>query len=280
MNKISVCDSEMINLKATLDGGQAFRWHGNGDSYRGVIGSKVYIISNEKNSIHLESVNSEIDNNDLAKIKKYLGIDFDLDKLKNIYRHNDYIYKLIKLNSGLRILKQDPWETIVSFITSSVSNILKIKKNINDLCVLNGVKIGNGKYDYKFPTDSEIIELGEKKLRKIGFGFRAPYLIDAANKSIKNEININSNVGSYESKLDELTKIKGVGRKVADCIMTYGYGRRDSFPVDRWVRRGLINNLGYSAKLSNDKLSILAQKNFKNNSAYIQQYIFYGEKTS
>ncbi len=280
MNKISVCDSEMINLKATLDGGQAFRWHGNGDSYRGVIGSKVYIISNEKNSIHLESVNSEIDNNDLAKIKKYLGIDFDLDKLKNIYRHNDYIYKLIKLNSGLRILKQDPWETIVSFITSSVSNILKIKKNINDLCVLNGVKIGNGKYDYKFPTDSEIIELGEKKLRKIGFGFRAPYLIDAANKSIKNEININANADSYKSKLDELTKIKGVGRKVADCIMTYGYGRRDSFPVDRWVRRGLINNLGYSAKLSNDKLSILAQKNFKNNSAYIQQYIFYGEKTS
>ena len=280
MNKISVCDSEMINLKATLDGGQAFRWHRYGEGYRGVIGSKVYIISNEKNSINVESVNSEIDNNDLAKIKKYLGIDFDLDKFKSIYRHNDYIYKLIKLNSGLRILKQDPWETIVSFITSSVSNILKIKKNINELCVLNGVKIGNGKYDYKFPTDSEIIDLGEKKLRKIGFGFRSPYLIDAANKSIKNEININSNVGSYESKLDELTKIKGVGRKVADCIMTYGYGRRDSFPVDRWVRRGLINNLGYSEKLSNDKLSVLAQKNFKNNSAYIQQYIFYGEKTS
>ncbi len=62
--------------------------------------------------------------------------------------------------------------------------------------------------------------------------------------------------------------------------MTYGYGRRDTFPVDRWVRRGLINNLGYSSKLSNDKLSILAQEKFKNDSAYIQQYIFYGEKTS
>jgi len=280
MNKISVCDSEIINLKATLDGGQAFRWHGNGDSYRGVIGSKVYIISNEKNSINVESINSKIDNNDFIKIKKYLGIDFDLDKFKNIYRHNEYIYKLIKLNSGLRILKQDPWEAIVSFITSSVSNILKIKKNINDLCILNGGKIGDGKYDYKFPSDLELIEIGENKLRKIGFGFRAPYLIDAAKKSINNEINTNKNSNSYQTKLDELIKIKGVGKKVADCIMTYGYGRRDTFPVDRWVRRGLINNLGYSSKLSNDKLSILAQENFKDDSAYIQQYIFYGEKTS
>ena len=125
-----------------------------------------------------------------------------------------------------------------------------------------------------------LIEIGEKKLRKIGFGFRAPYLIDAANKSINNEININKNSKSYQNELDELIKIKGVGKKVADCIMTYGYGRRDTFPVDRWVRRGLINNLGYSSKLSNDKLSILAQEKFKNDSAYIQQYIFYGEKTS
>ena len=280
MNKISICNSQIINLKATLDGGQAFRWHGDGDRYRGVIGDKVYIISNEKNSINVESINSKIDNNDFIKIKKYLGMDFDLDKFKNIYRHNEYIYKLIKLNSGLRILKQDPWEAIVSFITSSVSNILKIKKNINDLCILNGGKIGDGKYDYKFPSDLELIEIGENKLRKIGFGFRAPYLIDAAKKSINNEINTNKNSNSYQTKLDELIKIKGVGKKVADCIMTYGYGRRDTFPVDRWVRRGLINNLGYSSKLSNDKLSILAQENFKDDSAYIQQYIFYGEKTS
>ncbi len=280
MNKISICNSKIINLKATLDGGQAFRWHGNGDSYRGVIGDKVYIISDEKNSINVESINSNIDNNDCIKIKKYLGIDFDLDKFKRIYRHNEYICKLINLNRGLRILKQDPWEAIVSFIASSVSNILKIKKNINDLCIVNGTKIGSGKYDYKFPSDSELIEIGEKKLRKIGFGFRAPYLIDAANKSINNEININKNPKSYQSELDELIKIKGVGKKVADCIMTYGYGRRDTFPVDRWVRRGLINNLGYSSKLSNDKLSTLAQEKFKNDSAYIQQYIFYGEKTS
>ena len=117
-------------------------------------------------------------------------------------------------------------------------------------------------------------------MRKLGFGFRAPYLIDAAMKSLNNSINMDSKNDQYEEKLSELTNIKGVGRKVADCIMTYGYGRRDTFPVDRWVRKGLIDNLGYSSRLSNDKLSELAQKKFKNDSAYIQQYIFYGEKTS
>ena len=145
---------------------------------------------------------------------------------------------------------------------------------------LMGKKIGDGKFDYVFPTDRELIEIGEKNLRKLGFGFRSPYLIDAANKSINKEINTVKNNDSYDNKLNELIKIKGVGKKVADCIMTYGFERRDAFPVDRWVRRGLINNLGYNNKLSNDKLSVLAQKKYKNDSAYIQQYIFYGEKTS
>ncbi|MBN32323.1 MAG: hypothetical protein CL906_00185 [Dehalococcoidia bacterium] len=280
MNKTSICDSKFINLESTLDGGQAFRWHRNGDHYRGVIGNKVYIISNENNLIYLNSLNFRMNEKDLKKIKKYLGLDFNLEEFKNIYKNDYYIYKLINQNFGLRILKQDPWETIVSFITSSVSNILKIKKNINDLCIFNGKKIGDGKFDYVFPTDRELIEIGEKNLRKLGFGFRSPYLIDAANKSINKEISTVKNNDSYDNKLNELIKIKGVGKKVADCIMTYGFERRDVFPVDRWVRRGLINNLGYNNKLSNDKLSVLAQKKYKNDSAYIQQYIFYGEKTS
>ncbi|MBM01888.1 MAG: hypothetical protein CL762_04130 [Chloroflexi bacterium] len=280
MNNVVICEANEINLKSTLDGGQAFRWHGKEDSYRGVIEDKVYIIFREENLINAKCINSKIDSAELLKIKRYLGIDFNLDNFKKKYKKNEYIYKLIKQNQGLRILKQDPWESIVSFITSSVSNISKIKKNINELCILNGKKIGDGEYDYIFPNDVEIIQIGEIELRKIGFGFRAPYLIDAAMKSLDNKINMNSKNDKYDDKLSELTNIKGVGRKVADCIMTYGYGRRDSFPVDRWVRKGLIDNLGYNPALSNDKLSELAQKKFKNDSAYVQQYIFYGEKTS
>ena len=280
MDKVAICKSETIDLKSTLDGGQAFRWHGTEDSYRGVIENKVYIIFREGNLINAKCMNSQIDRDDLLKIQRYLGIDFNLDNFTKKYNNNNYIRKLIKQNQGLRILKQDPWESIVSFITSSVSNISKIKKNINELCVLNGNKIGEGEYDYIFPKDIEIVDIGEAELRKLGFGFRAPYLIDAAMKSLNNSIDMDSKNDKYEEKLSELTNIKGVGRKVADCIMTYGYGRRDTFPVDRWVRKGLIDNLGYSSRLSNDKLSELAQKKFKNDSAYIQQYNFYGEKTS
>ena len=91
---------------------------------------------------------------------------------------------MFKKYFGLRILKQDPWETVVCFITSSVSNISKIKKNINDLCLNIGDKVGSGDYDYTFPDPEKIINFGEENLRKLGFGFRSPYIIDASKKVI------------------------------------------------------------------------------------------------
>ncbi len=84
---------------------------------------------------------------------------------------------------------------------------------------------------------------------------------------------------NYDDALFQLTRINGVGRKVADCILTYGYHRKDVFAVDRWVRRGLVNKLGYSEKLNNEKLSIIARKKYKDESSYVQQYIFFGEKS-
>ena len=160
-----------------------------------------YIINSE-----LEELNILNYRDDLLKIQRYLGIDFNLNNFTKKYDNNNYIRKLIKQNQGLRILKQDPWESIVSFITSSVSNISKIKKNINELCVLNGNKIGEGEYDYIFPKDIDIVDIGEAELRKLGFGFRAPYLIDAAMKSLNNSIDMDSKNDKYEEKLSELTK--------------------------------------------------------------------------
>ena len=278
MNELYLCDSQQIDLKATLDGGQAFRWHQYKNGFRGIIGNSSYYIFKKNKKIYLESDN--LSNDKFVLVKNYLDLEYDLNLLAINFKNNLYLSNLFKKYLGLRILKQDLWETMVCFITSSVSTISKIKRNINDLCLNIGDKVDFGKYDYTFPGPEKIINFGEENLRKLGFGFRAPYIIDASKKVINNDIILDNLFNfSYEKSLAELTKINGIGRKVADCIMTYGLQREDVFAVDRWVRRGLINKLNYNCKYTNDKLSIIARKNFGSFSSYIQQYIFYGEKT-
>ena len=278
MNELYLCESKQIDLKSTLDGGQAFRWHQYGNGFRGIIGHYSYYIFKKNKKIYINSDNHSKEK--IVFIKNYFDLQYDLNLLTRNFKNNLYLSKLFRKYFGLRILKQDPWETVVCFITSSVSNISKIKKNINDLCLTIGDKVGSGEYDYTFPDPEKIIYFGEENLRKLGFGFRSPYIIDASKKVINKDIILDDLFNfSYEKTLSELTKIKGVGRKVADCIMTYGFQREDVFAVDRWVRRGLVNNLGYNSKYNNDKLSIVARNNFGSFSSYIQQYIFYGEKT-
>ena len=278
MIKKFLCNSIDIDLSSSLDGGQSFRWHKFKNGFHGVINKKPYFIFQKNKKIFVES--EYLNNNDVDIVVSYLSLDFDLKKLSKKFKNNSYLNNLFQKYYGLRILNQDPWETIVSFITSSVSNISKIKKNINDLCLINGEKIGKNKYDYTFPSPIKIIDFGENNLRKIGFGFRSPYIIDACKKVVEGNILIDQIYDlNYDDALFQLTSINGVGRKVADCILTYGYHRKDVFAVDRWVRRGLINKLGYSEKLNNEKLSIIARKKYKNESSYVQQYIFFGEKS-
>ena len=278
MNELYLCESKQIDLKSTLDGGQAFRWHQYGNGFRGIIGHYSYYIFKKNKKIYINSDNHSKEK--IVFIKNYFDLQYDLNLLTRNFKNNLYLSKLFRKYFGLRILKQDPWETVVCFITSSVSNISKIKKNINDLCLTIGDKVGSGEYDYTFPDPEKIIYFGEENLRKLGFGFRSPYIIDASKKVINKDIILDDLFNfSYEKTLSELTKIKGVGRKVADCIMTYGLHREDVFAVDRWVRRGLVNKLKYNSKFNNDKLSVVARNNFGSFSSYIQQYIFYGEKT-
>lgn len=278
MNELYLCESKQIDLKSTLDGGQAFRWHRHKNGFKGIIGYCSYYIFIKNKKIYISS--DDLGKEKIAFIKNYLDLEYNLNLLARNFESNLYLSNLFKKYFGLRILKQDPWETVVCFITSSVSNISKIKKNINDLCLNIGDRVGMGKYDYAFPNPEKIINFGEENLRKLGFGFRSPYIIDASIKVINKEIVLDDLFNfSYEKSLSELTKIKGVGRKVADCIMTYGLQREDVFAVDRWVRRGLVNNLNYNSKYDNDKLSVVARNNFGSFSSYIQQYIFYGEKT-
>ena len=272
--------TEQINLEATLDGGQAFRWHYDGSGYRGIVGNQVLRVYEDKKNTSVSYINNSKSPIDRRLVSKYLGLEFDLKIFSNKYSKNKYINSKIKQCSGLRILKQDPWETTVSFITSSASNVGKIKKNINDLCIFAGERLGNGRYDFQFPSAEQILSFGEEELRKMGFGFRSPYIIDAARRMSIGKLDFRFIEGAeYKDSINYLMEIKGVGKKVADCILTYGIGRRDSFPVDRWVRRGLVGPMRFNSKKTNEQLSDIARTKYGLDSAYVQHYIFYGEKT-
>ena len=126
MSNKFLCNSIDIDLSSTLDGGQSFRWHKFENGFNGVINNKPYFIFQENKKVFVDG--GDLNKNDIDNIVNYLSLDFDLKKLSKKFKNNTYLYNLFQKYYGLRILNQDPWETIVSFITSSVSNILKIKK--------------------------------------------------------------------------------------------------------------------------------------------------------
>ena len=123
MNELYLCESKHIDLKSTLDGGQAFRWHQQGNGFRGIIGQFSYYIFVKNKKIYISSDN--LSKEKIVFIKNYLDLQYDLNLLKRNFKNNLYLSSLFKKYFGLRILKQDPWETVVCFITSSVSNISK-----------------------------------------------------------------------------------------------------------------------------------------------------------
>ena len=144
---------------------------------------------------------------------------------------------------GIRIFRQDPWEALVSLIISQNNNIPRIKKIINSLCVLLGEDLGGG--NFAFPSPQAIKKAGTEGLAPTRAGFRAKYIYDAAEKVLSGEVSQERiKNSSYEDALAELKKIKGVGDKVANCVLLFGYGFTQAFPVDVWVKRVIAEYYG------------------------------------
>lgn len=165
----------------------------------------------------------------------YFDLERDYGEIINGFSADEIVSKAAKLGNGIRIFRQDPWETLVSFIISQNNNIPRIKKIINLLCELLGEE-KNG--FYTFPTSRKILSAGTEGIAPIKSGFRAKYIIDAAEKIENGEVSIERIKSSdYESALAELKRIRGVGDKVANCVLLFGFGFYEAFPIDVWVKR-------------------------------------------
>jgi N-glycosylase/DNA lyase len=224
----------LFNLAATLDCGQAFRWVEKSENeWHGVAFSRALTLRKTENGIEFLGTTAE----DFENIwVDYFDLNRDYDTLCERFMQDSHLKTAVTACSGIRVLHQEPWEAICSFIISANNNIPRIKGIIDRLCRLLGEHLGGD--DYAFPTPEAVAAAGIDGLAPIRSGFRAKYIIDAAEKISKGEIDFEKIYSSpLDDGRDELIKIKGVGEKVAQCALLYGFGKVDAFPVDVWVKR-------------------------------------------
>ena len=212
----------------------------------------------------------------------YFDLERDYSKIKEELSKDEILKKSVDFGYGIRLLNQDPFELVISFIISARNSIPSIKKTIKKISERWGEKIEyNGEVFYTFPTPEMLKDVTEDEIRETGASFRSKYIVDTVyriNEDLENSDGI-YNLDRITSLTDDechvaLQEFKGVGAKVADCIMLFSMSKYSAFPVDVWVKRAMMHF--YNAEEGSlNKIRIFARDKFKGLSGFAQQYLFY-----
>lgn len=270
--------------KDIFECGQCFRWNKEVDgSYVGVVKHNVIKVKKGENQIEIKSI-GEDNLQDLAT--SYFDFDRDYEKIKKtLAKIDDNMKQSIAYGSGIRILNQDLWEIIISFIISANNNIPRIKGIIERMAKVYGKEImWEGKKYYTFPTVEELAKANVEDLRKLGLGFRDVRVYETTKLIKEGKIELES---LKEEK--DVTKVRntlltlpGVGPKVADCILLFSILKRwEAFPIDVWVRR-VMNELYIhnpeENKVKKEEIEQIAYEKFGSLAGIAQQYLFYWKR--
>lgn len=250
-----------LDLKKTFSCGQCFRWRENKDgSFSGVVRGRSVAVRKSGQVLLIEGTGES----DRALWEDYFDLTRDYGEVnQQLSELHPVMRKAAAYAAGIRILSQEPYEALITFIISQNNNIKRITGIIERLCEHFGEEIEKG--IYAFPTAERLAMLTEDDLAPVRAGFRHPYILDAAQKIHGDEIDPKSLRDlPYEEARRELMKIKGVGVKVADCVLLYGLHRLDAFPMDVWMKRAM-------KELFDDMDPAV----FGENAGIAQQYIFH-----
>lgn len=273
-NNIIIENAEDFELKHIFDCGQCFRFNKvDENSYLGVAFQRALKISQTGSTVMLYDT-SEQDFYDIW----YDFFDFSQDygKIKKTLSSDPVLCEAVKYGEGIRILRQDLWETLISFIISASNNIPRIKGIIERFCENFGEKIHYmGNTYYSFPSPSVTASLSREDLAVIRAGFRDKYIIDAAQKAASGALDLEyiKSLPTQEAKRALMT-VNGVGNKVSDCILLFGLNRTDSFPVDVWIKR-IMEYCYFDGEQSIDTVNTFAVQKFGSLCGYAQQYLFF-----
>ena len=266
-----------INVENSINSGQVFLWKKNGNYWDGINGQDVL----------------RVNNNGVIKSYQNLKVDFfrkndSLDDIIKSISKDKIVRNAVKKYLGLRILKQDPFQCLISFIISSNSNIQKIKTSLENISKKFGTKIEFENQEFfLFPKPRELSKASINEIRSCGVGYRAKFIKDAANMIFSKEIDFESlKKSKYFETKKSICSIPGVGNKVADCVMLFSLNKLESFPLDRWMIRILekyyLNEFHLETKTITEKqYDILHEKivnHFGPYAGYAQQFLFKMER--
>lgn len=287
------------NLAATLDSGQVFRWRQVGNSWHGIVGSHFVRLTHRENAIHAETA-APVANWDW--LRHFLQSDLDLAAVIKTFPDDQPMRHAVAACRGLRLLRQDPWECLASFILSSTKQIVQIRQIVGHLCErfgeplpIRSAGLRPGEFPqghsntpvqrpalqgFGFPSPQRIAAASDAELRDCKMGFRAPSLLAAANHIANGHLNLDKlRTFDYLAARTELMKLRGVGAKIADCVLLFAYGFDSAFPVDVWIERAL-QELYFPRRRANEKrLRKFADTHFGPHAGYAQQYLFHYMRT-
>ncbi len=279
--KYKIENIDSFDLKDIFECGQCFRWNKQEDgSYTGVVKNNILNVKKQDNQIIFQGI---CEDNIQKIVENYFDLNRDYEKIKkDLSKIDDNMKTSIEYGKGIRILNQDLWETIISFIISANNNIPRIKGIIERLSQKYGKEIiYKGEKYYTFPTPEELKNVTVEEYRKLGLGFRDIRLYETTKMILEKEIDLEKlkeNPNTKEVR-EELLKLSGVGPKVADCILLFSDLKRfEVFPIDVWVRR-VMNDLYIKNedenKVSKKQIEKIAEEKFGNLAGLAQQYLFY-----
>lgn len=273
-NKVIVEGVKNFNIKQILECGQCFRWEKVGElNYIGVAFGKVIEVVQEGDTVTILNTN-EKDFNEIWK--DYFDLENDYSEIKKGLANDEILSKSVEYGYGIRLLNQEPFELVISFIISARNSIPSIMKTIKKISERWGNPIEyKGNTYYTFPTPEQLKDITEEEVKETGASFRSKYIVDTVKKIYEDKDILNRIKSLSDDECHTaLQEFKGVGAKVADCIMLFSMNKKSAFPVDVWVKRAMM--YFYNAEEGSlNKIRIFARNKFGKLSGYAQQYLFY-----
>jgi len=272
---------QTYDLDATLWSGQVFGWTRNETAWTGIIAGRWVALASHPTGILARTVSPP---SNWDWLRNFLQTEVDLAAVIRTFPSDDaHLRSAVVACGGLRLVRQEPWECLASFILSSTKQIVQIRQIVQLFRERFGtaVRVPEGVAPaFAFPTATQIATLTEADLRACKMGFRAPYLLAAARRVSAGEIKLAA-VGRMDlaAARQELLRFDGVGEKIADCVLLFAYGFPGAFPVDVWVRRVLVDYYFRRRQVSDVRLRKFIESHFGPQAGYAQQYLFHHIRT-
>jgi len=277
-----------FDLGGSLCCGQVFRWELRGRWWYGVVDGKVWKARQVDDGLEYENVEEK-------RVREYFGLEDDLPRILEEIRKDRYARKAVEELRGLRILRQEPWECLISYICATYKGIPAIKRMLDELSMRFGEKIIlEGQEFFAFPTVERLAKASMSTLIDCGLGYRAKYVKETVKIVQKHAVDLTGlREAGYEGARNELLKLPGVGSKVADCVLLFSLGKTEAFPVDVWVRRVILRHYAkhfpeeFIRKISEEKslsdseyarLSLFGRAYFGKYAGYAQEYLYHYER--